>query len=447
MSDSCRQHTHLKKNFLLGILYDIINTTFLHYNQFKHVDSEIADLGLEGWQSFPNFYLGKKMLLGEVSHAPYELKRVRYNKELFPALNDVKDALIKEGMHYSSNNFHRMAVQVSLDTESNVEFQNIGPYDEKDLIGNYDQVPGEGWLFSFKLIFIRFITLTIALWLGLLSAIIIAFLEASGILPQLEQPITLFLHIGAISIYDILGPAAGIIIAFYSGRQIFRLLHKPMLATFQRDFSDRLAYGKIHDDEMDFEFRYDEDTPVNNLLKDFMKESFIFRRHHKTPSHLTADRIVHINEIFRITRKKRKQLILKYDGHFRPLNQLFRRYATLGFFSDHFIVMSLEDFDEECFTLKEIRYMHVGKYNLKFNFPPVDLIVDHGFGAIQPHLNEEGLYIIKGLVNKNPYLFNELKRKEQVTHTESLVEGDAFWLIFDPAQMTWQIKITEDWRS
>ena len=90
MSDSCLQHTHLKKNFLLGILYDIINTTFLHYNQIKQVDSEIEDLGLKGWQSFPNFYLGKKMLLGEVSHAPYELKRVRYNKDLFPATHSFR---------------------------------------------------------------------------------------------------------------------------------------------------------------------------------------------------------------------------------------------------------------------------------------------------------------------------------------------------------------------
>ena len=183
---------------------------------------------------------------------------------------------------------------------------------------------------------------------------------------------------------------------------------------------------------------YDEDKPVNNLLKDFMKESFIFRRHYQTPSHLIADRVVHINEIFRITRMKRKQLILKYYGHFRSLNRLFRRYATLGFFSDHFIVMSLEDFDKECFTLKEIRYMHVGQYNLKFNFPAVDLMIDHGFGAIQPNL-EENLYVIKGLVTKNPHLFNELKRKEQVTHTKSLVEGDAFWLIFDPIKMTWKI--------
>ncbi|MFX0094972.1 MAG: hypothetical protein ACFFBD_24770 [Candidatus Hodarchaeota archaeon] len=442
------KYTHIKKNFLFGILYDVINTTFLHHNQFKHIDKNLESLGLRGWQSFPNLYLGKKTLLGEVSHAPYELKRVRYNRDVFPRHDEVKDPDIKGGMYYASKDFCRMAVQVSIDTGSKIPLRDIGSYDEKDLIGKYQQVSGEGVLFSLKIFVLRFVTLLLALTLGVLGAIFIAFLENSGILPQLEQSFEFFFTIETISIYDILGPAAGIVIAFYSGRKIYQFLHRPVLATFQRDFSDRITFYEQRDDEIDFEFCYDEEKPSNNILKDFMKQSYIFRRHHKTPIHFQADKVTHINEIFRITNMKRKQIILRYNGHLRSFRQLFRRFPTLGYFSDHFLVMPLEDFEERTpFKVKEIRYMHVGAYNLKFNFPPIELTVKDGFGAIQPCQDEEELCVIKGLATKNPVLFDELKRKEQVSHTESLVEGDKFWLIFNPKEMTWEIKITEDWWS
>ena len=114
----------------------------------------------------------------------------------------------------------------------------------------------------------------------------------------------------------------------------------------------------------------------------------------------------------------------------------------MGYFAERYLESSLKGLGRHYEVwLKEVRYMHVGQYNLKFNFSTIKLIVSNGEGVLQPEFNAEGKYVIEGTIVNNPKFLKEVQRKEQGIHTKSLVKGDNFWLIFDPEEKTWEFKI------
>ncbi|MFX0094971.1 MAG: hypothetical protein ACFFBD_24765 [Candidatus Hodarchaeota archaeon] len=442
-------HTKISYSFLVGLLYDIVNTTFLFNTAYQKINPKSAkEIGQSGWINFPSFWVGKHYLIGEVSHGPYELKRGRYNSNVFPKIKEITDLEIQAGMHYSNDYFQRMVVQISIDTKSKVPLRDLGPYDRINLAEHYRTLPGEGSSQWIKRNGIRIFSLLIALFFGMLTALLVVLIEALGLFPILTEPFSSFglFALGNIDLYDLLGPAGAIVVAYYAGSFFFKTLEAPLLSTFEKRFSERLLYDLPTKETERFDFNYarDDEKRIEEIVGDFMKRSFIFKRKKTTPYYLQADRVTHIEETFRIGVKKRHQIILHYIGHSYKgtLKQKFSLQPNLGYFADRFLEINLGELGRQNqIWLKEARYMDIGRYNLKFNFKPMTLVVSKGHAILQPELTPDGKYLIEGVVAMNPEFFREIKRKEKGIHIKSVVKGDPFHLIFDPEQRSWEIQI------
>ncbi|MFX1252552.1 MAG: hypothetical protein ACFFCZ_13180 [Promethearchaeota archaeon] len=433
-------HTKISRAFLLGLLYDIVNTSFLFNAAFEKAKGTKH----AGWINFTSFAIGRHHIVAMASHGPYELKRGRYNSDVVPRLSKITNPDILSGVHYSHDNFRRMIIQFNIDTKSKMPLRDLGPYDRKNLAKHFHSLRGEGIFHWLRLNSIKLLSLFIALFFGLLVALSVILMETLGLFPILAEP---FFSIGLlkdISIYDLLGPTGAVVVAYYAGIFFYRNLESPLLSTFEKGFSNRLLHTLPFRDAERFDFEYSrtDERRVEEIAEDFMKRSFVFERKKTTPYYMEADRVTHIEETFRIGIKKRHQMILHYIGQTRKGNLIHKLKPRLGYFAERFLEANLKGLGHRYEVwLKEERYIHIAKYNLKFNFPTLKLVVSNGEGVLQPEFNTEGKYVIEGTIVNNPQFLKEVQRKEKGIHTKSLVKGDTFRLIFEPEEKIWEFEI------
>ncbi len=435
-------HSGLSKGFVRGIVLHTLNTTILHQSRMKKVDKEFQEQGCTGWQVFTNCYIGRNRLTMDISHAPYALKRTQYNSTVIPKRSDMAPEE-RAGQKYAEQNLKEITVQISADSRSWIS-PHIEPYTEFNLIEHYQPVPGEGIKFWMWIWALRIGVLFLAITMGIFTLEVFSLL--SDIIPILSRNIP---FIGSdIPIHQLVGATTGVILAWYGGRESYKRLERPLVATFECDFSKRIHLPEHVKEHIEFE-KAIKSGDAHKTLGDFFRQTFIFKRKKLTPA-LQADRVVLFKEPFRIGMYHRQSRLLQYKGTRKNTwGDWLAKKKDLGWFRDQFFDLDLNELgDNDFLNVKQSIYFDLGNITLKFNFPFLKLethrLEEQMIGDLHFPTNDHE-FVIKGSITKNNDLHQEIKDKEKLCYVRSVAKKvDQFYVRYkDGDNPQWTIEFPD----
>ncbi|MFX1511045.1 MAG: hypothetical protein ACFFCQ_00450 [Promethearchaeota archaeon] len=416
-----------------------MNTTILHQNKIKKVDQEFQEQGCTGFQVFANCYLGRNRFTMDISHGPYQLKRIQYNSTVIPKKSEMTPEE-QTGQKFAEENLKEISVQVSADSRSWIS-PYIEPYTEFNLINYYKAVSGEGKKFWVQLWVLRMVVFLLAVTLGIFTLEFFSWLNDTDLIPLMSRDIPV---IGEdIPVLELIGATTGIFLAFHASRGLYRRIQRPLEATFECDFSRRVHLPDHIKEHIAFEEAIKSGN-AHETLGDYFRQTFVFKRQKLTPA-MQADRVVLFKEPFRIGGFHRQSRLLQYKGTRKNTwGDWLARKKDLGWFRDNFFDLDLQELgDNDFLNIKQNIYFDLGKITIKLNFPILRLethtIEGQKIGDLHFPTNDQK-YVIRGSITKNKELHQEIKAKEQLCYVRSSAKKvDEFQVIFSAQTEQWEI--------